>query len=185
MDSELKKLAQQEMADSVESLKKDLAAMRTGRASLALLDHIVIDYYGTPTQLSQAASLSLPDSRTIMITPWEPKLLKEIDKAIMKSDLGLTPANDGKAVRINIPALTEERRKELVKIAKKRAEEAKVSVRNHRRDSNVGLKKLEKNKDISEDDLKKSLDEVQKLTDDYIKKVDMVIVHKEEEIMEV
>ncbi len=185
MESEIKQKAKTQMEESVEALKKDYSALRTGRASLALLDHITVDYYGTPTVLNQAASLSLPDSRTIMIQPWEPKMIQDIEKAIMKSNLGLTPANDGKAVRINIPALTEERRKELVKVVKKRGEEAKVSVRNHRRDTNDALKKLEKDKDISEDDLKKSLDEIQKLTDEFVKKVDSTVAHKEEEIMEV
>ncbi len=185
MDSEIKLNTKKHMEESVEALKKDYAALRTGRASLALLDHISVDYYGTATKLNQAASLSLPDSRTIMIQPWEPKMIQDIEKAIMKSDLGLTPANDGKVVRINIPTLTEERRKDLVKIVKKRGEEAKVSVRNQRRDTNEALKKLEKDKEISEDDLKKSLDEIQKLTDEFVKKVDETVAHKEEEIMEV
>ena len=185
MDSEIRQSARKHMEESVEALKKDYAALRTGRASLALLDHISVDYYGTSTKLNQAASLSLPDSRTIMIQPWEPKMIQDIEKAIMKSDLGLTPANDGKVVRINIPTLTEERRKDLVKIVKKRGEDAKVSVRNQRRDTNDALKKLEKDKDISEDDLKKSLDEIQKLTDEFVKKVDETVAHKEEEIMEV
>ena len=185
MDTELKKKTQVEMEDSVAALKKNFAAIRTGRASMALVDHILVDYYGTPTILSQVASLSLPDSRTIMIQPWEPKIIQEIERAIMKSDLDLTPANDGKAIRINIPTLTEERRKDLVKLIKKRGEDGKVSIRNHRRDSNDALKKLEKEKEISEDDLKKSLDEIQKMTDEFIKKIDEVISHKEKEIMEV
>jgi ribosome recycling factor len=173
------------MDDAIDFLKKDLASLRTGRASLAILDHIVVDYYGTPTKLNQTASLSLPDSRTIMIAPWDTKLLSDIEKAILKSDLGLTPMNDGKAVRINIPALTEERRKELVKVIKKRGEEAKVAVRNCRRDTNESLKKLEKDKHVSEDETKKAMDEVQKLTDQHIAKVDDLVAHKEKEIMEV
>ncbi len=185
MDTELKKKTQIEMEDAVAALKKKFAAIRTGRASMALVDHILVDYYGTPTMLSQVASLSLPDSRTIMIQPWEPKIIQEIERAIMKSDLDLTPANDGKAIRINIPTLTEERRKDLVKLIKKRGEDGKVSIRNHRRDSNDALKKLEKEKEISEDDLKKSLDEIQKMTDEFIKKIDEVISHKEKEILEV
>jgi ribosome recycling factor len=185
MDSSIKQSTVKKMEDALEALKKDFASLRTGRASLALLDHIMVDYYGTPTKLNQAASLSLPDSRTILIQPWEPKMIQEIEKAILKSDLGLNPANDGKVVRINIPQLTEERRKELVKIVKKRGEEAKVSTRNHRRETNDTLKSKEKTKEISEDELKKSLDEVQKLTDEYIKKVDETVAHKEEEIMEV
>ena len=185
MDTQVKQNAEGHMKDSLEALKKNFASMRTGRASLALLDNIMLDYYGTPTHLNQAATLSLPDSRTIAIQPWEPKLIQEIEKAIMKSDLDLTPNNDGTMVRINIPALTEERRKDLVKVAKKRSEEAKVSVRNHRRDANDALKKLEKDKEINEDVLKKALDEIQKLTDSYIKKMDESLSHKEAEIMEV
>ncbi|MCK4911084.1 MAG: ribosome recycling factor [Thermodesulfovibrionales bacterium] len=185
MDSEIRQNAKKHMEESIEALKKDYAAIRTGRASLALLDHINVDYYGTSTKLNQAASLSLPDSRTIMIQPWDPKIVQDIEKAIMKSDLDLTPSNDGKVVRINIPTLTEERRKDLVKVVKKRAEVAKVSVRNHRRETNEALKKLEKDKEISEDDLKKSLDEIQKLTDEFVKNVDATVAHKEEEIMEV
>jgi ribosome recycling factor len=173
------------MDAAVESLKKDFAAVRTGRASLALLDGISVDYYGTPTPLQQLASLSIPESRQIAIQPWEHKLIPEIEKSIMKSDLGLTPANDGKIIRINIPVLTEERRKQLVKVVKKRSEEAKVAVRNVRRDSNEELKKLEKEKHLSEDDVKKVQDEIQKLTDVHVKKVDEVLEHKEKEIMEV
>lgn len=173
------------MQASIEALKKKFASVRTGRASLALLDGLTIDYYGTPTPLQQVASLSLPDSRQIAIQPWEQKLIPEIEKAIMKSDLGLTPMNDGKLIRINIPALTEERRKQLVKVVKKEAEDAKVAVRNIRRDVNEELKKLEKEKHISEDEIKKEHDEVQKITDSFVKKVDELLEHKEKEIMEV
>jgi ribosome recycling factor len=173
------------MQASIEALKKKFASVRTGRASLALLDGLTIDYYGTPTPLQQVASLSLPDSRQIAIQPWEQKLIPEIEKAIMKSDLGLTPMNDGKLIRINIPALTEERRKQLVKVVKKEAEDAKVAVRNIRRDVNEDLKKLEKDKHISEDEIKKEHDEVQKITDFFVKKVDELLEHKEKEIMEV
>jgi len=185
MDTKVKNTAKSEMEDSLEALKKHFGAMRTGRASLALVDHLMVDYYGTPTQLNQAATLSLPDSRTIAIQPWEPKLIQEIEKAILKSNLDITPMNDGVTVRINIPTLTEERRHDLVKVMKKRSEEARVSVRNHRRDANESLKKLEKDKEIGEDDLKKALDEIQKLTDEYVKKVDETLSHKEAEIMEV
>lgn len=185
MTQELRKKTNERMDAAVESLKKDFAAVRTGRASLALLDGISVDYYGTPTPLQQLASLSIPESRQIAIQPWEHKLIPEIEKSIMKSDLGLTPANDGKTIRINIPVLTEERRKQLVKVVKKRAEEAKVAVRNVRRDSNEELKKLEKEKHLSEDDVKKVQDEIQKLTDVHVKKVDEVLEHKEKEIMEV
>jgi ribosome recycling factor len=166
-------------------LKKEFASIRTGRASLALVDGIVVDYYGTPTPLPQVASLSVPESRQIAIQPWEKNLIPLIEKAILKSDLGLTPANDGKVIRINIPILTEERRKQLVKVVRKRAEESKVAVRNIRRDSNDELKKLEKEKHVSEDDVKKEQEEIQKITDMFIKKVDEIVEHKEKEIMEV
>ncbi len=173
------------MQASIEALKKKFASVRTGRASLALLDGLTVDYYGTPTPIQQLASLSLPDSRQIAIQPWEQKIIPEIEKAIMKSDLGLTPMNDGKMIRINIPALTEERRKQLVKVVKKEAEDAKVAVRNIRRDVNEELKKLEKEKHVSEDEIKKEHDEVQKITDSFVKKIDELLEHKEKEIMEV
>jgi ribosome recycling factor len=185
MQKELKRNHEEKMEAAVEALKKDFASIRTGRASLALMDGILVEYYGNPTPINQVSSLSTPDSRQIVIQPWEQKIIPDIEKAILKSDLGLTPMNDGKLIRINIPPLTEERRKQLVKVVKKRAEEAKVSVRNIRREFNEALKKLEKEKEISEDDLKKSLDEVQKITDDFIKKVDEKLEHKEKEIMEV
>ncbi len=173
------------MNGAVEALKKEFGAVRTGRATLALLDGIALDYYGTATPLQQLASLSIPESRQIAIQPWEQRLIPEIEKAILKSDLGLTPMNDGKTIRINIPVLTEERRKQLVKVVRKRAEEAKVAVRNIRRDSNEELKKLEKDKHLSEDDVKKEQEEIQKLTDSFIKKIDEILEHKEKEIMEV
>ncbi len=182
---ELKKQATERMSGAVESLKKDFGSIRTGRASLSLLDGIRIDYYGTPTQLSQVATLGIPESRQITIQPWEQRLIPEIEKAILKSDLGLTPGNDGKTIRINIPQLTEERRKQLVKIVKKRSEEAKVAVRNIRRDIIEDVKKEEKEKHLSEDDVKRFQEEIQKLTDSYIHKVDEVLLHKEKEIMEV
>jgi len=173
------------MQGAIDALKKEFAGIRTGRASMALLDGIVIDYYGTPTPVQQLASLTIPESRQIAIQPWEQKLIPEIEKAIMKSDLGLTPMNDGKTIRINIPILTEERRKQLVKLVKKRAEESKIAVRNIRRDSNEELKKLEKGEHISEDEVKKEHDEIQKITDSFIKKIDELAEHKEKEIMEV
>jgi len=185
MIQELRKKTNERMQTSIEALKKKFAAVRTGRASLALLDGLTVDYYGTPTPLQQVASLSLPDSRQISIQPWEQKIIPEIEKAIMKSDLGLTPMNDGKLIRINIPALTEERRKQLVKVVRKEAEDAKVAVRNIRRDVNEELKKLEKEKHVSEDEIKKEHDEVQKSTDSFVKKVDELLEHKEKEIMEV
>ncbi len=173
------------MTGATESLKKDLASIRTGRASLALLDGIQIDYYGTMSPISQVATLGIPESRTITIQPWEPKLIPEIEKAILKSDLGLTPGNDGKTIRLAIPTLTEERRKQLVKVVKKRGEEAKIAIRNIRRDINDELKKTEKEKHLSEDDVKRFHDEIQKITDAYIQKVDDIVHHKEKEIMEV
>ena len=185
MEKELKQRAKEKMEKAVEALKKDLASIRTGRASLSLLDGITIDYYGTRTPLTQVASLSVPDPRMITIQPWEQKLIPVIEKAILQSELGLNPSNDGKVIRIAIPPLTEERRKQLVKVVKKRAEEAKIAVRNIRRDINEALKKLEKDEHLSEDDVKRSLDEIQKLTDVYIKKIDEVLEHKEKEIMEV
>ncbi|NCO83903.1 MAG: ribosome recycling factor [Nitrospirae bacterium CG_4_10_14_3_um_filter_44_29] len=185
MEKELKRNAVEKMDHSIEALKKEFASVRTGRASLALLDGIKVDYYGTPTPLQQLASLSVPESRQIAIQPWEQKIISDIEKAIMKSDLGLTPTNDGKVIRINMPLLTEERRKQLVKVVKKNAEDAKVAVRNIRRDINDEIKKLEKEKHLSEDDTKKSLDEIQKFTDSYVKKIDEALAHKEKEIMEV
>jgi ribosome recycling factor len=185
MEKELRKRTTERMEGAIDALKKEFGSVRTGRASLALLDGITVDYYGTPTPLHQIAGLSVPESRQIAIQPWEQRVIPEIEKAIMKSDLGLTPSNDGKAIRINIPPLTEERRKQLVKVVRKRAEEAKIAIRNIRRDSNEELKKLEKEQHLSEDDAKKIHMDIQKLTDSYITKVDEVLKHKENEIMEV
>ncbi|MEK7852049.1 MAG: ribosome recycling factor [Deltaproteobacteria bacterium] len=173
------------MEGTVAALKREFGTIRAGRASLSVLDGIIVDYYGVPTQLNQIATLSVPESRLIVIQPWEAKILPEIEKAIMKSDLGLTPTNDGKLIRLAFPPLTEDRRKELVKVAKKMAEEAKVAIRNIRREGNDFLKEMEKEKDISEDDLKKGQEEVQKITDSYIAKIDEILTHKEKEIMEV
>jgi len=185
VEKEIKEKAVERMKGAIESLKKDFGSIRTGRASLALLEGITVDYYGSQSPLNQVATLNVPDSRTITIQPWEPKVLADIEKAILKSDLGLTPGNDGKIIRISIPPLTEERRRQLVKVVKKRAEEAKVAIRNIRRDANEALKKLNKDKEINDDDLKKALDEVQKLTDSFIAKSDETLSHKENEIMEV
>lgn len=185
MEKEIKRKATEKMDGAIEVLKKEFGSIRTGRASLALLDGIKVDYYGNLTPLQQLASLSIPESRQIAIQPWEQKIIPDIEKAILKSDLGLTPSNDGKLIRINIPPLTEERRKQLVKTIKKFAEDSKIAVRNIRRDINEEIKKLEKEKHISEDETKKSLDEIQKLTDSYVKKIDELTNHKEKEIMEV
>jgi len=185
MIQELRKKSHERMQTAIEALKKKFGAVRTGRASLSLLDGLAVDYYGTITPIQQVASLSIPDSRQILIQPWEQKISPEIEKAIMKSDLGLTPMNDGKLIRINIPVLTEERRKQLVKVVKKEAEDAKVAVRNIRREINEELKKLEKEEHISEDQIKKEHDEVQKVTDSFVKKIEELLEHKEKEIMEV
>lgn len=173
------------MQKSIDSLEKDFSKLRTGRASTALVDSIRVEYYGTPTPLNQVASVSIPDSRTISISPWDRNAFNSIEKAIMKLDLGLTPINDGRAIRINIPVLTEERRKDLVKMAKKYTEDAKVAIRNVRRDVNDALKKMHTAKEISEDDLHKAQDEVQKTTDNFVKKADAVLAEKEKEIMEI
>ena len=173
------------MEKSLEALRKEMSRVRTGRASLTLLDGIRVDYYGVPTPLSQVASLSVPESRSIGIQPWDPKIIGEIERAIQKSDLGLTPINDGKAVRINIPPLTEERRKELVKVIKRMEEECKVAMRNIRRDGNESLKNSKKDKEFSEDDQFKHQEEVKKLTDKSIEKVEEVVKAKEKEILEV
>ena len=173
------------MDKAIHSLEKSFSKVRTGRASLSLLDGIKVEYYGTPTPLNQVASLSVPESRTIVISPWDSSVIVAVEKAIQKSDLGLMPSNDGKLIRINIPSLTEERRKELVKIVKKMAEECKIKLRNERRDANEQLKTLKKDSEISEDDLFNYQDEVQELTDKYIQKTDGVLAAKEKEIMEI
>jgi ribosome recycling factor len=166
-------------------LKSDYATLRTGRASTALLDKIYVDYYGTPTPINQVASLSIPEPKMILIQPWEVKMLQTIEKAILKSELGITPNNDGKVIRLILPELTAERRQELAKFAKKKCEEAKVAIRNIRREYNDALKKMEKNKEISEDELKRSQEEIQKITDKFIDEADKILANKEKEIMEV
>lgn len=173
------------MDKAIESLKKGLSKLRTGRASTGMLDGIMVNYFGSMTPLNQLATVNVPEPRMITIQPWDQGSLGAIEKTIMSSDLGLTPNNDGKIIRINFPQLTEERRKELVKIAKKYGEESKVSVRNARRDGNEEIKKLEKDKEISQDDMKKHQEDVQKLTDAYILKVDKILETKEKDILEV
>lgn len=177
--------AEERMEKALASLDRDFGKLRTGRASSALVDGIRADYYGTPTPISQMASVAVPDSRTLTIQPWDKGGIAVIEKAILKSDLGLTPVNDGRLIRISIPPLTEERRKELVKVSRKYGEDAKVAVRNVRRDANDSLKKLEKDKSITEDDLKKSVDDVQKLTDRFVGEVDKRCAAKEKEIMDI
>lgn len=177
--------ARDKMDKTVNALKKDLLKVRTGRASLNILDDIRVDYYGTPTPLNQIASLSVPESRLITIQPWDASAIKEIEKAILKSNVGLTPSSDGKIIRIAIPPLTEDRRKDIVKQVSKVCEEYRVAVRNVRRDANDDLKGLKKDGDASEDEVEKSLDTIQKLTDEHIKKIDDIYKNKEKEILEV
>lgn len=181
---EIKKDADDRMNKAVAALEREFAGLRTGRASTGLVENIKVDYYGTLTPVNQVASVSVPDSRTISIQPWDRGAFALIEKAILKSDLGLTPVNDGKIIRIAIPPLTEERRKELVKVARKYTEDGKVAIRNIRRDANDSLKKLEKEKTISEDECKKAQDDVQKITDVCVAKADKTMQEKEKEIME-
>lgn len=182
---DIKKKTNDRMNGTINALKKELASIRTGRASLSLLDGINVDYYGSLVPLSQVATLGIPDPRQIVIQPWEQKMISTIEKAILKSDLGLTPMNDGKIIRIIIPTLTEERRKQLVKIVRKKAEEARIAIRNIRRDINEEIKKEEKEKHISEDEVKRLQGEIQKITDSFIAKVEEITSNKEKEIMEV
>jgi ribosome recycling factor len=175
----------QRMQKAVESLKKDLSRIRTGRASPALLDGLTVDYYGSPMPINQIANISVPDARMIVVQPWEKNMLAPIEKAIQTSDLGLNPQNDGNQIRLPIPPLSEERRKDLFKNCKKIGEESKVAIRNIRRDSNEKLKKSEKDKEVTQDESKKGLDDIQKLTDKFIKTIDDLLVNKEKEIMEV
>jgi len=171
------------MAAALEVLAREFATVRTGRASTGLLDAIRVDYYGTPTPLNQMASVSVPDARTLAIQPWEVSQLKAIEKAIMASDLGLTPVNDGKVIRLAIPPPTEERRKQLVKTVAKHAEESRVAIRNIRREANEKLKALARDKKISEDDERRGHDQIQKTTDKYVAKVDELLKKKEQEIL--
>ena len=177
--------AEDRMEKAMSALEREFAKLRTGRASTSLVDGIKADYYGTPTPISQMASVAVPDSRTITLQPWDKGGIAVVEKAILKSDLGLTPVNDGKIIRISIPPLTEERRKELVKVSRKYGEEAKVAVRNVRRDANDSLKKLEKDKTITEDEQKKAEADVQKLTDKFVGEVDKKCAAKEKEIMDI
>lgn len=173
------------MSGALDALDKDFGKLRTGRASTALVDGLSVDYYGTPTPLNQIASISVPDPRTITIQPWDKGAFGDVEKAIQKSDLGLNPVNDGKLIRISIPALTEERRKELVKVAKKYTEDAKVAIRNVRRDLNETIKKMLKDKDTSEDEAHKAQDDVQKITDEHVALCDETFTEKEKEILEI
>lgn len=185
MTTEIKKQAQTKMDKAIQVLKKDLAAIRAGRANPALLDKVVVEYYGADTPLNQVANISTPDPRSLVVQPWDPSILADVERAIINSDLGLTPNNDGKVIRITIPMLTEERRNELIKVVKKTGEESKVAIRNIRREANDELKKLGKEGEITEDESRRGQDEIQKMTDRYIKEVDQVIRQKEKEMLEI
>jgi ribosome recycling factor len=176
---------QEKMEASIDALKRELVKIRTGRASLSILDGVTVEAYGSRLPLNQVGTLTIPESRLIVIQPWDPQMLSHIEKAILSSDLGLTPANDGKVIRLNIPPLTEERRKELVRQVKKIAEEFRVAVRNARREANDQLKQMKKDKEISEDDMFRLQDEAQKETDSFIQQIDDIAAGKEKEVMEV
>lgn len=180
-----KKDMTEKMDKALTALAQEFSSLRTGRASVAIFEGVMVDYYGTPTPINQVATLNAPEPRLITIQPWDVSQINAIEKAILSSMLGLTPSNDGKIIRINIPQLTEERRKELVKVAHKFAEECRVAVRNIRREFNERARKQEKNKEISQDELKKTIEEIQSVTDSYIKKIDEALARKEAEIMEV
>jgi ribosome recycling factor len=183
MIADVKKTAEQKMKKSIESLRNDLAKVRTGRAHTGLLDHITVDYYGTPTPIPQVANVTLIDARTIGVTPWEKKLAGAVEKAIRDSELGLNPATMGETVRVPMPALTEERRRDLIKVVHKEGENARVAVRNVRRDANHQLKDLLKQKKVAEDEERRAQDDVQKLTDRYIAEIDKLMQSKEADLM--
>ena len=183
--ADIRKGVEQKMQRSIDAFKNDLSKIRTGRAHTGLLDHIQVDYYGSPVPISQVANLTLIDARTIGVQPWEKKMVPVVEKAIRDSDLGLNPATQGDVIRVPMPALTEERRRELTKVARSEAETAKIAVRNLRRDANEQLKKLVKDKEISEDDERRASDDVQKLTDKFVSEIDKLVTTKEAEIMTV
>ena len=180
-----KKNAEERMIKSVGALEEEFSAIRTGRASAALFDKIKVEYYGAATPLSQVATVSTPEARLVVIQPWDKNVLGDIEKALLKSELSLNPNNDGKVIRINIPPLTEDRRKELVKVAKNVAEQSRVAIRNIRRDANDHFKKMQKEGDLTEDDAKRGADEIQKLTDAYIEQINQKLENKEKEILEI
>jgi ribosome recycling factor len=183
--ADVKKNAQDRMVKSLETLRADLAKVRTGRAHTGILDHVMVEYYGSPTALTQVANVTLMDARTIGVQPYEKKMAATIEKAIRDSDLGLNPSAQGDMIRVPTPPLTEERRKEMVKLVKSEAEDAKIAVRNIRRDANESLKKMVKDKSCSEDDERRSSDEVQKLTDKFIADIDKMVAEKEKEVLTV
>ncbi len=185
MQNEIRQESEQRMKKAVEALRNEMSKLRSGRANAQLLDHVMVEYYGNPTPLNQVASVTVSDSRTLMVTPWEKQLLSAIEKAILNADLGLNPASTGAAVRVPMPALNEERRKEMIKVVRAEAEQGRVAVRNIRRDANNQLKDLVKSKDISEDDERRATEIIQKLTDKYIEEVDAVLALKEKDLMEI
>lgn len=185
MIKEVINTSEEKMKRSIELLKKELQSLKAGRANPSILDKLMVDYYGTPTHISQLATISTPESRTLVIQPWDKKIIKDIEKAIQKSDLGMNPNNDGQVIRLAVPELTEETRKNLVKVVKKHGEESKVAIRSIRRDANERLKLLKKDGTHSEDEVKKTEDEIQKITDNYIKEIDKTVEIKEKEIMSV
>lgn len=185
MHNEVIKDAKERMDKSIEAFRSEISKIRTGKATTALLDGVKVDYYGSPTPLNQAANVSVLDAHTLSITPWDKNMVGEIDRAILVADLGLNPVNDGTNIKVPIPPLTEERRKDLVKLVKKFGEDAKISIRNVRRDANDKLKKLEKSKELTEDFRHDAEDDVQKTTDKHIETIDEMVKHKEIEIMEV
>lgn len=185
MSINVQEVLESKIAKSLSLLKEELATVRAGKANAALVDRVMVDYYGTPTPLKNLANISVPDPRTLMIAPFDPKSIPDVEKGINMADIGITPANDGKVIRLSIPQVTEERRKELTKTVKKIGEESKVAVRNLRREANEELKKEQKNGDLTEDDLKEELDLVQKAIDKAVKDIDKLVADKDKEIMEV
>ncbi|HGU7198555.1 TPA: ribosome recycling factor [Legionella pneumophila] len=185
MINEIKQDSEKRMKKTIEALHTDMSKIRTGRANASLLDHVMVDYYGSPTPLSQVANITTSDSRTILVTPWEKSMVAAIEKAILNSDLGLNPATAGTAIRVPMPPLTEERRKELIKVVRHEGEQGRVSIRNIRRDANNQLKELVKEKAISEDDERRAAEAIQKLTDRYISEVDAVLAEKEKDLIEI
>ncbi|MFC3909394.1 ribosome recycling factor [Legionella dresdenensis] len=185
MINDIRQDAEKRMKKTIETLQNDLTKVRTGRANVSLLDHVMVDYYGTPTPINQVANITASDARTILVTPWEKTMVAAIEKAILTSDLGLNPATAGNAIRVPMPPLTEERRKELIKVVRAEGEQGRVAVRNIRRDANNHLKDLVKDKSISEDDERRATEVIQKLTDKYIAEVDALLVEKEKDLMEI
>ncbi|HLR10714.1 MAG TPA: ribosome recycling factor [Sporosarcina sp.] len=185
MPNTIMSTAKEKMENAINHYTRQLGSIRAGRANASLLDRISVDYYGAPTPINQLAGITVPEARLLVIQPYDKTVIGDIEKAILKSDIGITPSNDGSVIRLAVPALTEERRKEIAKDVKKEAEDAKVAVRNVRRDANDDFKKLEKDSEITEDELRRYSDDVQKLTDDFIKKIDVLAAEKEQEIMEI